>query len=62
MYHNSLIHSSVNGHLGSFHVLVTVNSATMNIGVYMSFSVMFFSGYIPSSEFLGHMVVLYLVF
>ena len=32
MYHNFLIHSSANGHLGYFHVLATVNSATMNIG------------------------------
>ena len=62
MYHIFFTHSSVNGHLGCFHVLVIVNSATMNTGVYMPFSVMIFSGYIPSSEFLHHMVVLYLVF
>ena len=31
------IHSSVDGHLGCFYVLVIVNSAEMNIGIYVSF-------------------------
>ena len=33
MYHNFLIHSSVNGHLGCFHVLAIVNSASATLCV-----------------------------
>ena len=36
MYHNFFIHSSVNGHLGCFHVPATVNSAAMNNGIHVS--------------------------
>ena len=47
MYHIFFIHSSVNGQLGVFHVLAIVNSAAINIGVYVSFWIMLFSGYMP---------------
>ena len=40
MYHNFFIHSSVDGHLGYFHVLAIVNSASMNNGIYVSFSIL----------------------
>ena len=36
MYHNFLIHSSANGHLGFFHVLAIVNSSEMDIKVHVS--------------------------
>ena len=49
MYHNIFIHSSVNGHLSCLHVLDIVNRAAMNTGVHVSFSIMVFSGYMPSS-------------
>ena len=40
MYHNFLFHSSADGHLGCFHVLAGVNSASINIGVHVSLSIM----------------------
>ena len=36
-YHIFLVHSSVNEHLGCFHVLAIVNSAAMNIWLHISF-------------------------
>ena len=48
MYHNFLIHLSVDGHLDFFHGLAVVNSAAENIGVHVSFSIMVSSGYMPS--------------
>ena len=48
-----LYHSSVDGHLGCFHVLAIVNSAAMNSGVHVPFSIMVFSGYMPSSKIVG---------
>ena len=53
MCHIFLIHSSVGGHLGCFHVLAIVNSAAMNTGVHISFQIMFFSGYMPRSGTAG---------
>ena len=44
------IHPSVDGHLGCVHVLALVNSASVNIGVHVSFRITFFSGYMSRSE------------
>ena len=49
MYHNFFIHSFVNGHLGYFHVVAIVNSAAVNTGVYVSFSIFMSLGYMPRS-------------
>ena len=37
IYHIFFIHSSVDGHLGWFHVLAIVNSAAMSVRVHVSF-------------------------
>ena len=53
MYYNIFIHSSVNGHLSGFHVLAIVNSAAMNNGIHVSFSIQISSGYMPRSGIAG---------
>ena len=50
MYHIFFIYSSVDGHLGCFHVFAIVNSAAMNIGVHISFISRYISRYIPLSQ------------
>ena len=48
------MHSSVNGHLGCFHVSATVSSAAMNIAVvHVSLQIRVFSGYIRRSGIAG---------
>ena len=49
VYHIFFIQSSIDGHLGCFHVLAIVNSAAVNIGVHVSFQTKVFSGYMPRS-------------
>ena len=53
MYHSFLIHLSVDRHLGCFRVLAIVNSATMNIGVYVYLSILVSSACMPSSGIAG---------
>ena len=62
MYHIFFIHSSVDGHLSCFHVLAVVNSAAMNVGVHVSFQIMFVSGYMPRNAIAGSYGSLFLVF
>ena len=47
------MHLSVDGHLGCFYVLATVNSAAVNTEVHVSFSVMVSSGCMPSNGIVG---------
>ena len=53
MYHNFFILSSLDGHLGCFHVLAIINSAAMNNGIHTSFSVFVSSGIRPKSGIAG---------
>ena len=53
IHHNFFIHSSVDGHLGCFHVLAIVNSASVNNGIHESFLIWVSSGYMPRSEIAG---------
>ena len=62
IYQSFFTHSFVDGHLGCFYILAIVNSAAMNIGVHVTFSIMVFLGYMPSSGIVRYMVVLVLVF
>ena len=45
MYHIFFIHSSVDGHLGCFHVLAIVNNTAANFGGHASLHIMVFLGY-----------------
>jgi len=62
LYHSVFIHSSVDERLGRLHVLAIVNSASVNIEVHVSFSILVSSEYIPSGGIAGSLVVLFLGF
>ena len=62
MYHSFLIHFSVDGHLGCFHVLDIVISAVMNTGVHVSLSILVSLVCMPNSGITGSYAVLFPVF
>ena len=53
MYHNFLIDSSADRHLGCFYVLAIVNSASVNTGVHVSLSILISSVCMHSSGIAG---------
>ena len=53
VYHEVFIHSFVDGHLGCSHVLAIVNSAAVNNGIHVCFSILVSSGYTPKSGIAG---------
>ena len=53
IYTPHLFHSSINGHLGCFHVLATVNSASLNTEVHVSFWIIVSFRYMPRSGIVG---------
>ena len=62
VYYSFFIRSSVDGHLGCFHVLAVVNSAALNTGAHVSFSVTVSSVHVPSSGAVGSYGSCFLVF
>ena len=60
MYHIFIL-SSVDKHLGCFHILAIVNSAALNVGMHLFLQIVVLSRACPGVELPDHMVTLVLV-
>ena len=64
IYHVFFIHSSIDGHVGCFRILATVNNAALNVGINISLQdpAFIYFGLYPELGILDHMIALFLIF
>ena len=64
IYHIFFIHSSVDGHLGCFYILLIISNAAVNVGYTYLFEFVFLFSLdrCPRVKLLGRMVILFLFF
>ena len=53
VYYIFFMHSSISGFFGCFHVFANGSGVAMNIGIHVSFQIMFFSRYVPKDGIAG---------